>query len=488
MNLTQTYNRIVDNEAEIVEACKRDLGKSFFETQLSEIKWVENDIIFVTKNLEKWAKDEKPEDIPFANYFMSPRIRKDPLGCVLIIGPFNFPFNVTLSPLVGAIAGGNTAIVKPSEHAPASAAIMQKILATSVDPSCYRLINGGIPETQALLAEKWDKIFFTGSVNVGKIIAKAAAPTLTPVTLELGGRNPAIVTKKADIRLVARRLLWGKILNAGQVCTSQNYILVDKDVVSTLVAEMKIAMAEFFPDGAKQSPDYGRIVSPQHFSRIKKMLDSTSGKIVMGGAMDADEKYIEPTVIEVSDPSDSLIAEESFGPLIPIMPVENLDEAIRIANSVHATPLGLYPFGSKDEVVRILQEVRSGGASINDAYSHGIIPTLAFGGVGDSGSGAYRGRASFDCFVHRRSVTTTPGWLEKLLAIRYPPYKGKYEQYARMSVLKPNFDRDGNVKFSFIRYILTLGSGSLVQGAVRATLLAGLVVALQTMLERRAAA
>lgn len=476
----------MDHEADIIEACKQDLGKSFFETQLSEIKWVENDIIFVSKNLEKWAKDEKPGDIPLMHCFMSPRIRKDPLGCVLIIGPFNFPINLTLGPLVGAIAGGNTAIIKPSEQSPASAVVMQKILTTSLDPSCYRVVNGGIPETQALLAEKWDKIFFTGSANVGKIIAKAAAPSLTPVTLELGGRNPAIVTKKADIHLVARRLLWGKILNAGQVCISQNYILVDKDVASTLVAELKDVMIEFFPDGAKQSPDYGRIISPQQFSRIKKLLDSTSGKIVIGGTMDAEQKFIEPTVIEVSDPSDPLITDESFGPLVPIIPVENLDEAIRIANSVQATPLGLYPFGSKDEVAKILREVRSGGASVNDAFAHGIIPTLAFGGVGDSGSGAYRGRASFDCFVHRRSITSTPGWLEKWLAVRYPPYKGKYEQYARMSVLKPDFDREGNIRFGLIRYILTLGSGSARGGAIRAAVLAALAVALQTAMGKSA--
>lgn len=468
----------MDHEAEIIEACKQDLGKPSFETLLGEVKWAENDILFVSKNLEKWAKDEKAEDIPLMHYFMSPMIRKDPLGCVLIIGPFNFPINLTFGPLVGAIAGGNTAIIKPSEQCPACAAIMQKIITTSIDPSCYRVINGGIPATQALLVEKWDKIFFTGSVNVGKIIAKAAAATLTPVTLELGGRNPAIVTKKADIRIVARRLLWGKVLNAGQVCLSQNYILADKDVVSTLIAEFKIVLAEFFPDGAKQSPDYGRIVSPQHFARIKKMLDNTSGKIVIGGTMDADQKFIEPTVIEVSDPADSLIVEESFGPLIPILPVENLDEAIRIANSVHGTPLGIYPFGSKDEVTKILQEVRSGGASINDAYTHGIIPTLAFGGVGDSGTGSYHGRASFDCFVHRRSVTRTPAWLEKLLAVRYPPYKGKYKQYARMSVLKPNFDRDGNVKLSLLMYILTVGSGSFLRGALRASFLLGIVLSL----------
>jgi beta-apo-4'-carotenal oxygenase len=397
---------------------------------------------------------------------------------------FNFPFNLSFGPLIGAISGGNTAILKPSENAPACAAVMQKIMAASLDPDCYACIQGGIPETQALLAEKWDKIFFTGSASTGKIIAKAAAPTLTPVTLELGGKNPAIITKKADIRLAARRLLWAKVMNAGQVCISQNYILADKEVVPELVAQLKQALSEFYPNGAKASPDYGRIVNAQAFARIKKMLDNTSGKIVAGGTMDAEQLFIEPTVVEVSDPSDSLIKDESFGPLIPILPVDDLDEAIRIANSVHSTPLGLYPFGSKAETDRALAEIRSGGASVNDGFFHGAIPTLQFGGIGDSGTGAYRGKASFDCFVHRRSVTRTPNWMESLLNVRYPPFEGKFEQYAKMSVLKPNFDRDGKVNFSILRYVLTLGSGSKSGGAMRATLLGAVAVALKVLMDR----
>ena len=404
----------------------------------------------------------------------------------LFSSAFNFPINLSLCPLVGAISGGNTAILKPSEQSPACAAVMQKILAEALDPSCYTVIQGGISESKALLAEKWDKIFFTGSVNVAKIVSKAAAQHLTPVTLELGGRNPAFVTKKADIRLAARRLLWSKVMNAGQVCVSQNYILADKDVVSTLVAELKVAMKEFFPKGAKDSPDYGRIVSAQAFSRIKKMLDNTSGKIVIGGTMDAEQKFIEPTVVEVRDTSDSLIAEESFGPLIPILPVDDLDEAIATANAVHATPLGLYAFGSKEETDRVLRETRSGGASINDGFFHGIIPTLQFGGVGDSGTGAYRGKASFDSFVHRRSVTTTPGWMERLLAVRYPPYAGKYKQFEKMSVLKPDFDRKGKVKFSLMGYVLTLGAGSKTGGLTRVIVVGVLALALKVFLDRRA--
>jgi beta-apo-4'-carotenal oxygenase len=476
----------VDHEAEILEACKQDLGKSAFETQLSEIDWLKDDLVFMSKNLEKWAKDEKAEDIPMMHFFMRPIIRKEPLGCVLVIGAFNFPFNLALSPFVGAIAGGNTVIVKPSEQASASAAVMEKIVASSMDPSCYRVIQGAVPQTQALLAEKWDKIFFTGSANVGKIVAKAAAPTMTPVTLELGGRNPAIVTKKADMRIVARRLLWGKTMNAGQVCISHNYTLVDEEVLPTLIAELKVAMDEFFPDGALASPDYGRIVNAQHFLRIKKMLDSTSGKIVMGGTMDATQNFIEPTVIQVSSPSDSLIAEESFGPLLPILPVPNIDSAIHIANSVQSTPLGLYAFGSPIETAKILQQTRSGGATINDSLAHGVIPTLAFGGVGESGSGAHRGKASFDCFVHRRSIASTPGWLERMLEIRYPPFKGKYGQFKRISGMGPDFDREGNrIGFwrarALLRYMLTLGSGSVSEGAGRAIGVAIVALALKRL-------
>ena len=302
---------------------------------------------------------------------------------------------------------------------------------------------------------------------MGKIIAKKAAETLTPVTLELGGRNPAIVTKNADVRLAARRLLWGKFLNAGQVCISHNYTLVDKEVLPGFLAELKAAMKEFYPEGAKASPDYGRIVNERQWRRLKNMIDESNGKILMGGTMDEAEKFMEPTVIQVADLNDSLIKDESFGPLIPILPVNDLDQAIRIANEVQATPLALYPFGTKKETNRVLSEVRSGGASVNDSFFHASIPTLAFGGVGESGNGAYRGKASFDCFTHRRSVTTTPGWMEGLISIRYPPYKGKWAKAKKMNELKPNFDREGKVKTSLVKYLLTLGAGTFTGGISR---------------------
>lgn len=331
---------------------------------------------------------------------------------------YNFPIQLTIGPLVGAIAAGCTAVLKPSEAAPNAAAIVQKIVESALDPSAYAIVQGGIPESTMLLEEKWDKIFYTGGATVGKIVAKKAAETLTPVTLELGGKNPAIITKNADMRLAARRLLWGKTLNAGQVCVSQNYILIDQSMLTSFLAEFKKAIAEFFPEGAKKSQDYGRIINVKTFQRLKKMVDESEGKILLGGSMDEAEKFIEPTVVQVSSPNDSMLVEESFGPLIPILPVKDLDTMIRLANEISVTPLGLYPFGNKAETNRILHETRSGGATVNDAFFHASIPTLPFGGVGESGQGSYRGRSSYECFTHRRSVVSTPGWMEGMLKVR----------------------------------------------------------------------
>lgn len=353
-------------------------------------------------------------------------------------------------------------------------------MASSLDPSAYACVQGAIPESTALLECKWDKIFYTGSGTVGKIIAKKGAETLTPVTLELGGRNPAIVTKNADPRLAARRLLWAKGLNAGQVCVSQNYILVDKDVLPFLVTELKAAIREFYPKGPKESKDYGRIVNTRQFERLKKMLESSEGEILYGGDMDAETNYIAPTIVRVSSSTDSLLADESFGPFIPLLPVENLDEAIRVANQIDSTPLGLYAFGSKADTSRILSETRSGGASLNDGFTHASLPTVEFGGVGDSGQGCYRGKASFDCFTHRRVVTSTPAWVESLLSVRYPPYAGKLASLKRMNDFKPNFDREGKlVTLGFVARFLALGGKNLGQGIERWIALAVVVLGLR---------
>ncbi|KAL2819533.1 Aldehyde/histidinol dehydrogenase [Aspergillus granulosus] len=484
IQLRKLYWAIKDHEQQIVEALRSDLRKPRFEAEVGESTWLENDIVFITRNLHKWVKDEKATDIDLTWKFMNPKIRKDPLGTVLVIGAFNFPFQLTIGPVLGAIAAGNTVVIKPSENAPKSAVVMQRILESALDPSCYKVIQGSVPETQALLAERWDKIFFTGGATVGRIIAKAAAPHLTPVVLELGGINPAIITKSADPRLVARRLLWGKIMNAGQVCTSQNYLLIDRSLVSAVVEEFKKAYKEFYPRGAKASSDYSRLVNEGAFRRLKAMIDNSKGKILMGGTMDEKDLFIEPTLIQVESPDDSLLIQESFGPLIPILPVDNIEEAVSIANNIQSTPLGLYPFGAKADTDKILSMTRSGGVSINDAALH--IPTLPFGGVGESGYGAYRGRSSFDVFVHRRTITSSPSWLESLLAIRYPPYAGKLAKFKSASTLAPDFDRSGHkIRLGWIRFVLTLGGGSAKAGAVRATVVAAVAYLIMKILERR---
>lgn len=466
--LRSLYWGLKDEEPALLEALKLDLGKSAYEAYLAEVGWVLNDVLFMSKNLERFMRDEKPEDIELTNMPLRPRIRKDPLGAVLIIGAFNFPLQLSLGPLIGAIAAGCTAVLKPSENAPNAARIMQHIIQTSLDPDAYQVVQGGIPETTALMDQKWDKIFYTGSANVGTIIAKKAAETLTPVTLELGGRNPAIITKNADARLAARRLLWAKLMNAGQVCVGQNYILIDNEILPAFLHHIKLAMQEFHPSGSSDTPDYGRIINARQFERLTALLASTQGQIISGGATDASTLYIEPTVIQVSSASDPLLAEESFGPLIPILPFTDLPSAIATANKIHPTPLGIYPFGTRAETDLILSQTRSGGASVNDGFFHASIPTLAFGGVGDSGQGAYRGRASFECFSHRRSITTTPGWIEGLLSVRYPPYTdAKLKKFRGMSEGKPDFDREGRSKGGLVWWFVGLGAKGKTGAGVR---------------------
>lgn len=257
---------------------------------------------------------------------------------------------LSIGPLIGAIAAGNTVVLKPSENSQNSAAVIQQIVEAALDPSCVSVVQGAIHETQALLAQRWDKICFTGSTNVGRIVAKAAASNLTPVLLELGGKNPAFITKRTDLRLAARRLLWGKTFNAGQVCTSQNYLLADKEVVPQLITEFEKALEEYYPNGIKTSPDFSRVANENHFRRLKSMIDGTDGKILLGGAMDEKELFIEPTIVQVNSAQDSLISQESFGPIIPILPVSDLEEAISIANNIDSTPLAVYPFGTEEEV------------------------------------------------------------------------------------------------------------------------------------------
>lgn len=353
VQLRKLYWAITDLEPAIKEAMMRDLHKSEYETVMTEIDWVRDDCLLMINNLKKYVADEKlgRPYVPLTFAFMKFRIRKEPLGAVLIISPYNYPLQLLLSPFVGAIAAGCTAVLKPTEMAPATAMVIVEIL-KHLDREAFAVVNGAIPETTALLNEKWDKIFYTGGEVVGTIVAKKAAETLTPVCLELGGRNPAFVSKNANIPLAARRLFWGKSHNAGQICMSANYILVEREVAPKLIEELNKSHKDAFPQGAKASPDLSRVVNQRHFQRMKKMIDNSKGKIVMGGQMDEADLFIEPTAVLVDSPEDSMVVEESFGPIFAIYPVDSLDEGLKIANRVHRTPLTLYSFGNKEENYR----------------------------------------------------------------------------------------------------------------------------------------
>lgn len=347
--LRKLYWGLVDYTPLLEEAMLKDFRKNKHEATITETGWVKNECLDLINNLEKWAKDESVVNVPASFWAMKHRIRHEPLGVILVIGAFNYPVQLSLVPAIGAIAAGNAVLLKPSEGSPHTAMVLQRIFEEYLDPEAYICVNGALPESRAILDQKYDKIVFTGGRSTGKIIAKKAAETLTPVLLELGGQNPAFISKNADIKLAARRLLWAKCLNAGQVCMSQNYALVERSILSEFIGELHNSYRTFMPQGAKASPDYCRINNKGNFDRLKQMLDSTRGKIVMGGSMDESDLFIEPTVVLVDDIEDSMVQEESFGPIWSVMAWDTLDQAIDIANKVDRTPLSLFTFGNDKE-------------------------------------------------------------------------------------------------------------------------------------------
>ncbi|KAL8392562.1 hypothetical protein RB595_002668 [Gaeumannomyces hyphopodioides] len=462
VQLRKLYWAIEDFTPKMVAAMMQDFGKSEYEVILSEIMFIKNDCMYFLDKLDEFTKDESAPDVPLTFRANNIKVRKDPLGTVLIIAPYNYPIQLLLCPLVGAIAAGCTAVIKPSELTPAVAMVTREMIESRLDQDAYAVVNGAVPETSALLDEKWDKIFYTGGLSVGKIVAKKAAESLTPVTLELGGMNPAFVTRSADLRLAAKRLLWGKTMNAGQVCLSQNYVLVERPAVDEFIAQLKRAHTEFFPDGARGS-DLSKVVNERHWLRLKAMLDESKGRIVVGGQMDRETRFMEPTAVLVDSIDDSMMTQESFGPIFAIMPFDDLATAIKTAARVDPTPLALYTFGNDTENSKVLREMKSGGASINDSFAHGSIHTVAFGGVGTSGTGSYRGKASFDTFTHFRIVAKTPSWMESLLRPRYMPYRmSELRRLAMLTAKRPNFDRNGKVIRGlayWVSFVLTLGGG-----------------------------
>ncbi len=427
------------NENQILQALKADLNKPAFEVYASEILMVLEEIDYALKHVKSWAKPQKVAT-GLTQFRASNYIYTEPLGVVLIIGPWNYPFQLTLSPLVNAIAAGNCAIVKPSEIALHTSQVIAKMITEQFHPGFISVVEGGIETNQALLAEKFDRIFFTGSASVGRIVLEAAAKHLTPVTLELGGKSPCLVDLECDLNLAAKRIVWGKFLNAGQTCVAPDYLMVPKTIKAELIGQIRNAVGEFYGTDPQLSPDYARIINDKQFTRLVELLDESraEGEIVLGGNTDPVERYIAPTIIDRLLPHSKIMVDEIFGPILPILEYEDLSEAIAFIQS-RPKPLALYFFSTnRENQARVIKEIPFGGGCINDTISHIIYPALPFGGIDESGMGSYHGKAGFDTFSHRKSIMHKSLFPD--IPLRYPPYKNKlyFLKWVVSNLLKNN--------------------------------------------------
>lgn len=413
-------------EGAILAALRADLGKSTFEAWVGEVALVASETEHALSRLEDWCRPEKVST-PLALQPGRSRIYHQPLGVALIIGPWNYPFQLIAAPLVGALAAGNAVIIKPSEVAENTSKMLAELIPKYLDSDAVAVIEGGIPETTALLEQRFDKIFYTGNGHVGRIVMQAAVKHLTPVTLELGGKSPCLVDASADLDVAARRIVWGKFFNAGQTCVAPDYILCRSNLEETLVERLVDTIGEFFGADPKESPDFARIVNRRHLDRLRPLLES--GDVATGGDVDEDDLYIAPTILRGVAPDSPAMADEIFGPILPILNVESTDDAIAFINA-RPKPLALYVFtGDKDVERRVLERTSSGGACVNDTVAHLGVAELPFGGVGESGMGNYHGRAGFESFSHRRSVLHKSTLVDPRL--RYPPYDDSKLKWAR---------------------------------------------------------
>ncbi|XP_054684148.1 aldehyde dehydrogenase family 3 member B1-like [Grus americana] len=408
-----------EKKQDILEAAASDMGKPPFEAEFSEIILCKNELHETLNNLGTWMKDEHV-DRNLVTRLDSAFIRKDPYGVVLIIAPWNYPIHLLLGPLIGAIAAGNCAIIKPSEMTKNTERLVAEALPAYLDKDCFAVVTAGVEETTRLLENKFDYIFYTGSPSVGRIVMTAAAKHLTPVTLELGGKNPCYVSDTCDVQNVAQRVAWGRFFNVGQTCIAPDYVLCSVEMREKLLPALRKAITDFYGSNPRESPDFGRIVGDKHFQRVQKLL--RSGRVVIGGQTDEKERYIAPTVLVDLQPSDPIMQEEIFGPILPIVIVANMDEAIDFINS-RERPLVVYAFSSDDKVVnQVLERTSSGGFCGNDTLMHVTLTSLPFGGIGNSGLGMYHGKFTFDTFTHCRGCLHRGMGREALNALRYPPY------------------------------------------------------------------
>ena len=405
-----------EREAEIAAALAEDLGRPPVDAWLGDIASTKAEATYARKHLKGWMRRRR---VPLSLNQLPGRgwVQYDPLGVVLVIGPWNYPLYLSLAPLVAALAAGNCTVVKPSELAPATSALLARLVPEYLDPMAVRVVEGDAAVTQALLAKGFDHALFTGGTEVGKKIMAAAAPTLTPVTLELGGKSPVIVAADADIDVAARRIAWVKLLNSGQTCIAPDYVLAERSVADELIDKIVANVREF---RSAETDPLLRIVNQRQFDRLVAVISASDGKVVTGGGSDSAELRIEPTVIVDPSPTDAVMADEIFGPILPVLTVDSLDSAVELVNS-KPKPLALYLFTSSRTVAQaLIDRIPSGGAVVNHVAMHCMVPQLPFGGVGASGMGAYHGRWGFEAMSHRRAVLAKRARPD--LKIMYPPY------------------------------------------------------------------
>lgn len=406
-------------ESEILEALRIDLNKSEQEAYMTEIGILLEEISFVSKRLKGWMK---PRKVKTAKTHLGSKgfIVPEPFGSVLIIAPWNYPFQLAVAPLIGAIAAGNTAVIKPSELTPHVSAVLTSLIGEIFDPAFVTVVEGAVETSEQLLAEPFDKIFFTGSVAVGKLVMKAAAERLIPVTLELGGKSPCIIHQDANMKLAAKRVAFGKLTNSGQTCIAPDYLLIHESVKDAFVAEYQKVIKQFYGKEPMASEHYGRIVSPRHFERLQSYL--TNGSVVLGGQSDSESLKIAPTLLEDVTWESPVMQEEIFGPILPMMTYKHLDEVVNMVNA-RPKPLALYLFTVNQSVQdRIIEQIPFGGGAINDTLMHIATPYLPFGGVGESGMGNYHGEYSFNAFSHMKSVLKQTNAFD--IKFRYPSKTG----------------------------------------------------------------
>ena len=425
--LTKLRSEIFEKEDVIYDALYKDFKKSKFEAYFSEVGIVISEIDYTLKHIDSWSKPKKTR-AALLNFPSKDYIYSEPYGSVLVIAPWNYPFQLAIAPLIAAIAAGNTVVLKPSEHTSHTSQILEDILSAVFIPEHVKVVQGGVPETTLLLKERWDYIFFTGSVAVGKIVAQAAAQYLTPVTLELGGKNPCIIDATMNTQLIAKRLVWGKFVNAGQTCIAPDYLLVHDSVKSQLISDLKTEIIKAYGTNPQTSADYPRIVNTTHLSRLTTMLKDSD--VVFGGTFDTSDCYLAPTLIDQPSLDSEVMKGEIFGPILPILSYETEND-IQSILSHYDKPLGFYVFSTDSSFYKKMIETYSfGGGTINDTMIHFGNSKLPFGGVGESGIGAYHGRLGFDTFSHKKGIVIKSNWLD--IPLRYAPYTNKLKKLKQL--------------------------------------------------------